>query len=150
MMIRNTALNILVLNTIRNARITNILALSCQFYIFPAILTTRAIIIRNKNLYGYLISPSKIKCGPTQVFMQNGRRFLSDSNQIWIRSTNFYGSRHIKFRGNMSSGNRGDKRRRDGLKDGSINGKRKKERKRTEMVNVTGAFRDCANVPNKQ
>ena len=55
---------------------------------------------------------------PIQVFMQSGRRFLPDLNQIWISSANFYGSRHTKFHGNLSSGNRGDKTRKDGLKKG--------------------------------
>jgi len=109
----NTARNILVLNTISNALISNIFGLSRYFYISSAILTTRDIITRSKNFYGYLISPSNIKCGPTQVFMQSGRRFLPDSNKIWIRLTNFYGSRRIKFCGNLSSGNRGDKTRKD-------------------------------------
>jgi hypothetical protein len=60
--------------------------------------------------------------------MQSGRRLLPYSIQIWIPSTNFYGSRHIKFRANLSSGKGGVKAGKDGLKDGSINGNRKKER----------------------
>jgi len=69
-------MNILVLNTICNARVTNIVVLPRYFYICSAILTTKDIIIRSKNFYGYLITPSEIKRRPTQVFVQSGQRFF--------------------------------------------------------------------------
>jgi len=77
--------------------------------------------------------------------MQSGRRFLPDLNQIWISSANFYGSRHTKFYGNLSSDNCGDKTRKGGLKKERINTKRKK---RTDLTNATGDFWDCVNAPN--
>jgi len=126
----NASLNFVVLNTIFNAPVSNIVVLTRYFYIYSAILTTRHHQSKQKRLWLFN-NAVKIKRRPTQVFMQSGRRFLPDLNQNWISSANFYGSRHTKFHGNLPSGNRGDKTRNDGLKKERINRKRKKESGRT-------------------